>query len=129
MANWKKPASWPALLALLSFFPVVLQAQNDQDKTSKKGGKANEVSLTGCLRQGSDKGGYFIIAQDGKMYELWGKGLKEHPNHTVTITGTPTKPSQAEEATRNPNERSEAQGEEYADLKVSSLKMVSESCK
>ena len=69
-----------------------------------------------------------MMGQDGKMYELWGKGIGGHVNHTVTVTGTQAKLSHAQEQKKEANEKAEAGSTSYTDLKVASLKMVSESC-
>ena len=94
----------------------------------EKGAKNQPVSVTGCLRAGSDKGGYFVIAPDGTMYELFGKGMKEHVSHQVAVTGKTATMSREDEAIRYENERSEAEGEPIYDVKVSSITMVSETC-
>ena len=116
-------------LVLLTLFPLLLRAQDNmskQDNTAMGGNQT--VSVTGCLKQGTDKGGYYIMGQDGKMYELWGKGLGEHVNHTVTVTGKQVTMSASEEKKKEMAEKSEAGSGTPMDLKVSSLKMVSESC-
>ena len=86
------------------------------------------MSVTGCLKQGSDANGYYLMSQDGKMYELWGKNLGEHMGHTVTVTGMQAKLSPAMEQKKEATEKSEAGSAPVMDLKVSTLKMVSESC-
>src|SRR6516225_798948 len=73
-------------LALLVLFSLQLCAQDS----------GSQVNVTGCLKQGGEKGGYYVIAQDGKMYELMGKSgdLAKHVNHTVTVTGQQVKLSE-----------------------------------
>lgn len=121
MTNLKKLALLLAPLALLTLLPVLATAQDDS------GGK--QMSVTGCVKQGSDAHGYYIMGQDGKMYELWGKNVGEHMGHTVTVTGTQATVSSAMEQKKEAAEKSEAGGASVVDLKVTSLKMVSESCK
>ena len=65
-----------------------------------------EMTATGCIKQGTDSHGYYLMAQDGKMYELWGKNLGEHLNHTVTVTGTEAKLSPAMEQKKEARPRS-----------------------
>jgi len=96
-------------------FPMLLSAQD-------------QTSVTGCLKQGTDAHGYYVMGQDGKMYELWGKNLGEHVNHTVTVTGTAAKMSHSMEEKKESAEKAEAGSASVTDLKVSSLKMVSETC-
>ena len=88
------------------------------------------ISVTGCLKQGGEKGGFYITAQDGTFYELVGKSanLSQHVNHTVTVTGSEVKLSEAHESAVAEYERTESGGKTYTDLHVTGLKMVSESC-
>jgi len=92
-----------------------------QEKTTN--GKA--VSVTGCLQKGDEAGEYSITSEDGKRYGLRSKtvGLAKHVGHKVTVTGTQVREKSEEK------EKKEAGGGEYADLRVTSLKMISEGCK
>ena len=121
MSNLKKLIFVLAPLALFAVFSSLASAQDDS-----MGKQA--MSVTGCLKQGSDSNGYYLMSKDGKMYELWGKNLGEHLNHTVTVTGTPAKLTRAQEEKKEASEKSEAGSATYVDMKVSSLKMVSDSC-
>jgi hypothetical protein len=109
-----------AVLALFVLSPFLLRAQES----------GAQSSITGCLKQGTEKGGYFVTAQDGKIYELIGDAseLSSHLNHTVTVTGNATKLPESQEAKLEAHEKSEASGTTYIDFKVSSIKMVSASC-
>lgn len=120
MSFLKKSVLFLAPLVLFTVLPSLLIAQDDS------GSKA--MSVTGCLKQGSDANGYYLMGQDGKMYELWGKNLGEHLGHTITATGAPAKLSPAMEQKKEATEKTEAGGATVIDMKVSSLKMVSESC-
>ena len=92
-----------------------------QEKTTN--GKA--VTVTGCLQKGDEAGEYSITSEDGKRYGLRSKtaGLAKHVGHKVTVTGTQVREESEEK------EKKEAGGGEYADLRVTSLKMISEGCK
>jgi hypothetical protein len=120
MSNPKKLAFFLAPLALFTLMPMLLSAQESSGK---------QMSVTGCIKQGSDAHGYYLMGQDGKTYELWGKNLGEHMGHTVTVTGTQAKVSSAMEEKKESAEKSESGGAPVTDLKVTSLKMVSETCK
>ena len=124
MSKMKKAFLCLAPLVLLSLLPILLSAQ---DNMSMGGGKPT-MSVTGCLKQGSEAGGYYVMGQDGKMYELMGAGLAAHVNHTVTVTGHEVTLSHAQEEKREASEKAEAGSSSYVDMKVSSVKMVSESC-
>lgn len=110
-------------LVLLSFMTVLASAQDNMGMSNKQG-----MSVTGCLKQGTDTGGYYMMGEDGKMYELMGKGLSAHVNHKVTVTGMQETMSESHEQKKMSTEKSEAGNATVVDLKVSSLKMVSESC-
>ena len=120
MSLVKKSVLLLAPLVLFTILPSLLSAQDDSGSKS--------MSVTGCLKQGSDANGYYLMAQDGKMYELWGQNLAEHLGHTVTATGTQAKVSHAMEEKKEAAEKAEAGSASVIDMKVSSLKMVSASC-
>lgn len=121
MSNPRKIAAFVIPLLFFMVLPLLVSAQDDSG--------SKQMTATGCIKQGSDAKGYYLMGQDGKMYELWGKNLGEHLNHTVTVTGTEAKMSHAMEAKKEATEKSEAGSAQVVDMKVSSLKMVSESCK
>jgi hypothetical protein len=114
-------------LTCLIFFVAIPMLLSAQDNMGMGGGK-QAMSVTGCLKQGSDTGGYYIMGQDGKMYELMGKGLGAHLNHTVTVTGMQVKLSEAQEQKKEASEKTEAGASSYVDMKVSDIKMVSTNC-
>ncbi len=116
MSNLKKLVLFLAPLVVLAVFSSVAMAQDGQ------------ITATGCVKAGAGGEGYYLMGQDGKMYELWGKGVGEHLNHTVMVTGTQAKLSHAQEEKKEVSEKKEAGNATYIDLKVSDLKMVSESC-
>jgi len=92
---------------------------------------AGPQTLTGCLQKGLENEGFFLLAADGKHWELYPSSkvsLAEHVGHTVTVTGTLAKRSPAQEEKSQPYEKKEITGKAHADFQVSSLKMVSETC-
>jgi hypothetical protein len=123
MSHLKRLSLLLGPLVLLSFMSVLASAQDNMGMSNKQ-----SMSVTGCLKQGSDTGGYYIMGEDGKMYELMGKGLNAHVNHKVTVTGTQETMSESHEQKKMSTEKSEAGSATVVDMKVSSLKMVSESC-
>jgi len=88
------------------------------------------LSVTGCLQKGKEPGGFFINAEDGKTWELFGRTVKldKHVGHKVTLTGYEVHKSKATEAKMAKYEKPEAAGKEYADMNVTGLKMLSETC-
>jgi len=96
-----------------------------QEKSA--GGKA---TVTGCLQKGDEPGEYSITGEDGKTYGLRSKAvnLSQHLGHKVTITGT----LRAESAEKEKGEAAEHEKKEAAeagDIRVTDLKMVSDTCK
>jgi hypothetical protein len=81
-------------------------------------------TMTGCLKKTQDANIFSFTDENGKMWELQSKTvqLAPHVNHTVTITGKlPQKP--------NPNGNgSSPDAAPDNRFRVTSLKMVSESC-
>ena len=122
MSTLKRLSMWFAPLVFLSLLPVLLSAQ-------EMGGK-QPTAVTGCLKQGSTDTGFYLMAQDGKMYEIMAHGvnLKEHVGHTVTVTGHSVKLSEAQEAKKAATEKAEAGSSSYVDFQATGVKMVSSSC-
>jgi hypothetical protein len=121
MMNLKKLTLWLVPAMFIALFPLVMTAQDNMGK---------QMSATGCLMKGTSAHGYYLKGDDGKTYELWGyKGLSEHVNHKVTVMGMQQKMPEAMEKEKSSNEMTEAAGQPQMDMKVSGMKMVSESCK
>jgi len=123
MSRLKNLSLLLAPVVLFGLFPVLASAQDNMGMSNKQ-----MMSVTGCLKQGTDTGGYYIMGDDGKMYELMGKGLSAHVNHKITVTGMPETMSQSQEQKKMSAEKSEAGKATVVDMKVNSVKMVSESC-
>jgi len=125
-------SGWLVLMAAVAFFPRLLQAQ-DNSMSNDKGGhmSTSKETATGCLQKGEEPNGYTLTADDGKIWELQSTKVKlaDHVGHKVTVMGTVAKASDAMEKKKESSETKETEGKEHGDLKVSSVKMVSESCK
>ena len=92
---------------------------------------AASQTVTGCLQKGLENKGFFLLTADGQHWELYPGSkvsLADHVGHTVTVTGTVAKRSPEQEEKSQPYEKKETTGKGHADLQVSSLKMVSETC-
>jgi len=105
------------LVVVLNFGAIALIAQESQ-KT-----KSAAVTVTGCLKKGDEAGEFSITGEDGKRYGLHSKAvdLSKHVGHKVTVTGTKMREEK--------EEKQEAGGGEYADLRVTDIKHISEGCK
>ena len=109
----------------LSLCPVTLIAQTAAPE--KKAEKSQTV--TGCLQKGDEAGEFSIKGEDGKTWGLRSTSVKldQHIGHQVTVTGSTTHETKAEEKKKGQVENAGSKTE-YADLTVTSLKMVSDSC-
>jgi hypothetical protein len=135
LSSRAKVSPWLIAVLVVSVSPISLRAQETaaQEKSEAKmehKSTQHMESVTGCLQKGDEAGGFSIIGDDGKMWELSSKKvqLADHVGHKVTVTGSLSHHSKAHEGKMETAEKKEAAGKEYGDLRVSSLKMVSESC-
>lgn len=110
-----------ALIVPLMVFVLFATAQEKSQKSEKASGTK---TVTGCLQKGDEANEYSITDSQGKSYGLRSSTVKlsEHMGHKVTVTGK-VKPEENEA-----EERHQGNKKEVADLEVTSLKMVSESC-
>ena len=120
-----KLAFWLIPILCLSVCPVALIAQTAAPE--KKAEKSQTV--TGCLQKGDEAGEFSITGEDGKTWGLRSTSVKldEHLGHKVNVTGTTAHETKAEEKKEGQVENAASKAE-YADLTVTSLKMVSETC-
>ena len=123
---------WLVPILVVTLFPVRAGGQESAAKEAREE-KAEHASqsVTGCLQKGDEAGGFLLASDDGKTWELKGHSVKlaDHVGHKVTVTGSQTHESKKQEEKMEKDEKKEAGGKEYGDLKVSKLEMVSDSCK
>jgi hypothetical protein len=111
------------VVTILSLMPITSMAWS-QSKESHEG-KGKTVTITGCLAKG-EAATEFSITQNGKKYGVKSTKVKlaDHLGHEVTVMGKFTRaPGEDEEG-----EKAEEGGGEYADVQVTTLKMISTSC-
>ena len=120
-----KLAFWLIPILCLSLCPVALIAQTAAPE--KKAEKSQTV--TGCLQKGDEAGEFSITGEDGKTWGLRSTSVKldQHIGHQVTVTGSTTHETKAEEKREGQVENAGSKTE-YADLTVTNLKMISDSC-
>src|SRR5260370_542377 len=120
-----KLAFWLIGILCLSRCPVALIAQTAAPE--KKAEKSQTV--TGCLQKGDEAGEFSLKGEDGKTWGLRSTSVKldQHIGHQVTVTGSTTHETKAEEKKEGQMENAGSKTE-YADLTVTNLKMVSDSC-
>ena len=93
---------------------------------------AGGTTVTGCLQKGDEADEFSITGQDGKTYGLRSSAvdLSKHLGHKVTVSGT----LKAESSEKDEHEKAEGaahekrETSEAGDIRVTSLKMVSENC-
>ena len=120
-----KLAFWLIPILCLSLCPLALIAQTAAPE--KKAEKSQTV--TGCLQKGDEAGEFSLKGEDGKTWGLRSTSVKldQHIGHQVTVTGSTTHETKAEEKKEGQVENAGSKTE-YADLTVTNLKMVSDSC-
>ena len=121
---------WLIPILCLSLCPIALAQGTAPEKQEKKADKsAHTQSVTGCLQKGDEPGEFSITGEDGKTWGLRSTSVKldEHLGHKVNVTGSTTHETKAEEKKEGQVENAASKAE-YADLTVTSLKMVSETC-
>ena len=124
-----KLAFWLIPILCLSLCPIALaQGTAAPEKQEKKAEKSTHT-VTGCLQKGDEPGEFSITGEDGKTWGLRSTSVKldEHLGHKVTVTGSTTHETKAEEKKEGQVQNAGSKTE-YADLTVTSMKMVSESC-
>jgi hypothetical protein len=130
-----------ATLAFTCLTTVVCLAQepakqdNTKEATAQESQKPPTASktVTGCLQKGDEPGALLITGEDGKTWELSSKTVKldEHVGHQVTVTGSVKRETKAQEKAEGKKEgqmEKAAEKEAYGDLRITDLKMVSETC-
>src|SRR5215831_2852572 len=117
------------LFALL-VFGLALGAYFSPTASAQEKLAAGKTTVTGCLQKGDEPGEYSITGEDGKTYGLRSKAvnLSQHLGHKVTITGT-LRPESAEKEKGEAEEHEKKEAAEVGDIRVTDLKMVSDTCK
>jgi hypothetical protein len=94
---------------------------------TKAGGK---TTVTGCLQKGDESDEFSITGEDGKTYGLRSSAvdLSKHLGHKVTVTGA-LKAESAEKEKGDSEEHEKKEAAEVGDIRVTNLKMVSDTCK
>jgi Protein of unknown function (DUF5818) len=113
----------------LILLPLAMFGQSGSDMGQSGASMSGQtMTATGCLQKGQENGGYYLTDENGKTWELMGSGLAKHVGHKVTVSGTQMEESKSHETKVESAEKAEAGGNQYSDLKVTNVKMVSESC-
>ncbi len=97
--------------------------------------KADVRQVTGCLAKGNSGKEFMLTGNDGSTWEVRSSNvaLAEHVGHTVTATGVVSNATMhnlkedAKETAKDSGMKKD--DSEHGHLKVTAVKMVSESCK
>jgi hypothetical protein len=129
-------------LSIVFLTSLVCLAQEPANQDNAKQPTAQEKQMakpmpsktvTGCLIKGQQASEFSITGEDGKSWDLSSSTVKlnEHVGHQVTVTGSAHRESKATEKAEEKKEgqvEKAAGKEEYGDLRVTDLKMVSDTC-
>lgn len=106
-----------------------------QDTTSSGKSKSQVRSITGCLAQGSSSDKFVLNGNDGSTWDVKSDSvsLADHLGHTIIAKGTVSNVTMHNMKEETKDAASSAgmkkTNDEHGDLQVSSVKMVSKSCK
>jgi len=108
-------------------------AQDTSDNSSK--GKAETRTITGCLSKGDSSKEFLLTGQDGSTWEVRSStvALGDHVGHEVEATGVVSHNTahnlkeDAKDAATDAGMKKD--NSEHGHMKVTSLRMVSDSCK
>ena len=116
-------------LALLVSVPAFAQDTTKPSEDQAKQDYIKAKTVTGCLQKGDQPDQFSITGEDGKSWDLRSNTVKlaDHVGHQVTVTGSPTREAKAEEKKEGQVEKA-AGKEQLGEVRVTSLKMVSQSC-
>jgi hypothetical protein len=127
--------AFTCLTTLVCLAQEAAKQDNTKEATAQENHKpaTTNKTVTGCLQKGHEPGELSITGEDGKAWDVTSKSVKldEHVGHQVTLTGSVRRESKAQEKAEEKKEgqvEKAAGKEEYGDLRVTDLKMVSETC-
>ena len=104
-----------------------------QDTTSSGKSKSKDRTITGCLMQGDSASKFVLNGKDGSTWDVKSDSvtLADHVGHTVTATGTVSNVTMhnAKEEAKDAAAGVKKDNNEHGDMEITSVKMVSKSCK
>ena len=107
-----------------------------QDTTSSGKSKSRDRTITGCLQtRGSGPDKFVLMGNDGSTWDVKSDSvvLADHVGHTITATGTVSNVTMHNAKEKAKDEAASAgmmkTNDEHGDMEVSSVTMVSKSCK
>ena len=118
---------WSIVLIACLFPVTLLRAQRSGAQSAgPPPGSAHQIEITGCLKRGNQPGTYSITDANGSTWNVIagdsGTDLSKHIFHVVAIAGTEAAVPKSGDA------NSSQQAERLPQLRVLSLRMLSNSC-
>ena len=127
--------AFTCLMTLVCLAQEAAKPDDTKQATAQENQKPATTSktVTGCLQKGHEPGELLITGEDGKSWDVTSRSVKldEHVGHQVTLTGSAHRESKAQEKAEEKKEgqiEKAAGKEEFGDLRVTDLKMISETC-
>jgi hypothetical protein len=115
---------------------LVASVSLGQDTTSSGKSKSKDRTITGCLQtRGSGPDKFVLMGNDGSTWDVKSDSvvLADHVGHTITATGTVSNVTMHNAKEKAKDEAASAgmmkTNDEHGDMEVSSVTMVSKSCK
>jgi hypothetical protein len=127
--KWNRLLMFLVLMGLAASWAV---AQSDNDSKSK----SDVRTVTGCLTKGDGADEFLLTGTDGSTWEVRshksGADLASHVGHTITATGVVSN-AMAHNLKEDTKDAAQDTGmkksnTEHGHLKITHVKMVSESC-
>ncbi len=118
---------------LILFVGLMLVAAYAVAQTANENAPAGAQTVTGCLQKGVEPySGFYLLTNNGKHWELYDNGkvsLADYVGQRVTVTGSYPHRSATQEQVSQPYEKQEIGARKHGDFEVSTLKVVSKTCK
>jgi lipid-binding SYLF domain-containing protein len=126
----KVPAPSEAKAFLAEIRGAKVQAVAEGKAEPKQKPMSHTKTVTGCLQKSGEPNEFSITGEDGKSWGLRSSSVKldQHVGHQVTVTGYTARETRAEENKEKKQVENASSKEEYGDLRVTTLKMVSDTC-
>jgi len=125
---WRKGIISAALL--LSLGATGLFARDKGSAAAIRQVSAQERTVTGCLRKGTEQSSFDLMADDGTVWILIGSTVTfgDHVGHKVRVSGDVNDEADAQEQRKGDSGKKETAGPQQT-LHVRTLKVISNSCK
>jgi hypothetical protein len=131
----KKEFNIRVLSSFVLLFGLTVCRTFAQDREGKPKPKAEMRTVTGCLTKGESADEFRLTSEDGSAWKVHSSTVKleEHVGHSVSAHGVVSNPKahnlKEDAKSAAADTGAKKTDTEHGELKVTSLKMVSDSCK